>query len=92
VNIESNAQNFNTLKIGAANTTVTVHLPHHPIRILGVWFKALKGTSHVKEQVKQEINHIANIINRKNITHVQAVYINNVVLILRLEYRLKSTI
>ncbi|PKK57808.1 hypothetical protein RhiirC2_797365 [Rhizophagus irregularis] len=57
-----------------------------------VWFKADKGDKHIEAIVKKEIATIVRAIRRKYITHAQAIYIINTVLLLRLEYRLKITV
>jgi predicted mannosyl-3-phosphoglycerate phosphatase (HAD superfamily) len=62
-----------------------------PIYILEVWFKADKGDKHIENIVKKEILTIVEAIRRKHITYVQAIYIINTVLLLRLEYKLKTT-
>ena len=60
---------------------------------LTIWvFKADKGDKHIESLVKKKISTILGVIRRKHITHAQAIYIVNAVLLPRLEYKLKTTI
>jgi hypothetical protein len=69
------------LEIGKNNDKVFVNKGSVPIRILGVWFKADKGDKHIEAIVKKEISTIVGAIRRKHITHAQAIYIINTVLL-----------
>ncbi|PKC07395.1 hypothetical protein RhiirA5_399882 [Rhizophagus irregularis] len=80
------------IEIGKNRDKVTANKGSVPIRILGVWFKADKGDKHTEGIVKKEISTVLGAIRRKHITHMQAIYIINTVLLPRLEYRLKTTI
>ncbi|EXX70148.1 hypothetical protein RirG_090060 [Rhizophagus irregularis DAOM 197198w] len=92
VNSEERNEEENFLEIGKNNNKVLVNKGSVPIRILGVWFKADKGDKHTEDIVKKEISTIVGAIKRKHITHVQAIYIINTVLLPCLEYRLKTTV
>lgn len=73
---------------GSSSTTVVAAKPHSPIRYLGVWLSA-KSDKKCKEFIAtNEIRSLIAIIKTKKITIDQALYINNKVLISRLEYRL----
>ncbi|GET56608.1 reverse transcriptase family protein [Rhizophagus irregularis DAOM 181602=DAOM 197198] len=92
VNPEESNENERFLEIGKNNDKVFVNKGSVPIRILGVWFKADKGDKHIEAIVKKEISTIVGAIRHKHITHAQAIYIINTVLLPRLEYRLKTTV
>ncbi|GES89606.1 Down syndrome cell adhesion molecule-like protein Dscam2 [Rhizophagus clarus] len=92
VNPEDINENERFLEIGKNKDKVFANKGSDPIRILGVWFKADKGDKHIESLVKKEISTILGAIRRKHITHAQAIYIVNAVLLPRLEYRLKTTI
>ncbi|GBB85062.1 hypothetical protein RclHR1_11630004 [Rhizophagus clarus] len=92
VNPEESNENDRSLEIGKNKDKVIANKGSVPIRILGVWFKADKEDEHTKVIVKKEISTIVMTIRRKYITHVQAIYIVNTVLLPRLEYRLNTTI
>ncbi|GBC25678.2 zinc finger BED domain-containing protein RICESLEEPER 2-like [Rhizophagus irregularis DAOM 181602=DAOM 197198] len=92
VNPEDNNEEERFIEIGKNRDKVTANKGSVPIRILGVWFKADKGDKHTEGIVKKEISTVLGAIRRKHITHMQAIYIINMVLLPRLEYRLKTTI
>ncbi|CAB5364498.1 unnamed protein product [Rhizophagus irregularis] len=92
VNPDDNNEEERFIEIGKNRDKVTANKGSVPIRILGVWFKADKGDKHTEGIVKKEISTVLGAIRRKHITHMQAIYIINTVLLPRLEYRLKTTI
>src|SRR5256884_6119500 len=66
--------------------------PKELVRYLGVWFSAHNSKKSQLHIIKQEMEKIVAVIRYKSITIDQMVYINNKVLIPRLEYRLSTTL
>ncbi|GES75350.1 hypothetical protein GLOIN_2v1765740 [Rhizophagus clarus] len=92
VNLEDNNESERFIEIEESKDKVTANKGSVPIRILGVWFKANKDDKHIEVIIKKEISTVLGAIRRKHIIHAQAIYIINIVLLPRLEYRLKTTI
>ncbi|GBC34113.1 uncharacterized protein OCT59_019011 [Rhizophagus irregularis] len=59
---------------------------------LGIYIRSRAGQSHVIKRAQQEITSITNTLRYKKVTASQIAYVNNVVLMARLEYRLKTTL
>ena len=60
------------------------------VRYLGVWFAANKQTTYTTRLIKSETDRIVNLLKHKMITAAQVVYINNRILISRIEYWTKQ--
>ena len=91
--INPETQPNDTYVLMGKDKTKIVPVPNKmPIRILGVWFKAEKGIQHNVALARKEIANMNAFLSKKMITVSQLVYINNAVLIPRLEYRLKTCI
>jgi hypothetical protein len=80
-----------SITMGAKNTTINAVSPKDPIRYLGVYFTAAYSIKTQKTIVSDEIRRITSVIRCKSLTIDQVTYINNRVLIPRLEYRLATT-
>ena len=78
--------------MGTDNATVLPSPNHKPVRYLGVWFTPSLSKPQQERIAKKEIKTIASVIRTKKLTVDQMVYINNKVLIPRLEYRLCTTL
>jgi len=63
-----------------------------PMRILGVWYTEQGENAHIRSSVTNEIKNFARLFRYKRINISQLTYINNTVLLPRLEYRMKCTI
>lgn len=61
--------------------------PHESTRYLGVWISAQYNKHFVKKQIGDEISTFCEKLKRKSLTDKQLLYLNNMVLIPRLEYR-----
>src|SRR6266496_4716540 len=73
--------------MGSDNATVLPSPNHKPVRYLGVWFTPSLSKPQQESIAKKEIKAITSVIRTKKLTVDQMVYINNKVLIPRLEYR-----
>ena len=80
------------LIIGKDRTKIYPAAKNEPIRYLGVWFTTSSSQKHQHNIVKEEILNITAALKSKSLTIDQTVYINNKVLIPRLEYRLSTTL
>jgi exonuclease III/ribonuclease HI len=78
--------------MGSIPHQVHAALPRETIRYLGVWFASCRTIKQQEVLIKHEIQQITDAINTKRLTIDQVVYINNRVLIPRLEYRLSATL
>ena len=78
--------------MGTNNNVITPATNNRLIRYLGVWFSAKLSLRHQQNIAKNEITNVANIIRSKRPTVDQVIYINNKVLIPRLEYRLCTSL
>jgi hypothetical protein len=61
-------------------------------RFLGVWFTLSLSSQFVKKQASIEYNLFANKLKNKRLTSEHLTYLHNVVLISRLDFRLKTTV
>ncbi|PKC55197.1 hypothetical protein RhiirA1_403076 [Rhizophagus irregularis] len=77
--------------MGTNNDLVVAKKPSQESKYLGVYIKSQAGSSHIVKRVKNEIKSMVNLLKYKKITESQVVYVNNVVLMARLEYWLKCT-
>ena len=60
---------------------------HDSTRILGVWLSAGKSNKYIFDQLKQEIQQYCTILQHKIVTDQQLLYIYNMVIIPRIEFR-----
>ncbi|CAB5379790.1 unnamed protein product [Rhizophagus irregularis] len=80
-----------TIKMGTNNNLVIANKSSQESRYLGVYIRSQAGSSHIVKRVKNEIKSMVNLLKYKKVTASQVVYINNVILMARLEYWLKCT-
>ncbi|PKK63904.1 hypothetical protein RhiirC2_716644 [Rhizophagus irregularis] len=80
-----------SIKMGTNNDLVVAKKPSQESKYLGVYIRSQAGSSHIVKRVKNEIKFMVNLLKYKKITASQVVYVNNVVLMARLEYWLKCT-
>ncbi|GBC38549.1 RNA-directed DNA polymerase from mobile element jockey-like [Rhizophagus irregularis DAOM 181602=DAOM 197198] len=78
--------------MGSNNSTVKANPPFKEARYLKVYIKSRAGQSHIVKNAQRAIILITNALRHKKITASQVAYVNNVVLMARLEYRLKTTL
>ena len=78
--------------MGSDNQQVKPAAKNQLIRYLGVWFSSQLSRRQQEHIAKQEIRSVVNIIRTKRLTVDQVLYINNRVLIPRLEYRLCTSL
>ncbi|PKY42042.1 hypothetical protein RhiirA4_455768 [Rhizophagus irregularis] len=75
--------------MGTNNDLVVANKPSQELRYLGVYIRSQAGSSYIVKRVKNEIKSMVNLLKYKKVTALQVVYINNMVLMARLEYWLK---
>ena len=92
INGDTNDNPSEGIIMGSDNATVLPSPNHKPVRYLGVWFTPSLSKPQQESIAKKEIKAITSAIRTKKLTVDQIVYINNKVLILRLEYRLCTTL
>ncbi|PKC01532.1 hypothetical protein RhiirA5_381658 [Rhizophagus irregularis] len=78
--------------MGTDLTLIKANPPLKDARYLGIYIRSRAGQSHVIKRAQQEITSITNALRHKKVTASQIAYVNNVVLMARLEYRLKTTL
>jgi len=61
-------------------------------RFLGVWFTLSLTQSYVKKQCAAEYNLFASKLQNKRLTYDQLIYLHNMVLLPKVDYRLKTTL
>ena len=61
-------------------------------RYLGIWLAAKKIRRSLKAKLKRESIELANLIKKKEISIEQAKYINNKILLPRLDYKLRAAV
>lgn len=79
------------LTIGSENTTIKANANNKESRYLGIYLRSKAGDSHVINRIQLEITTMCNILMHKRLTAAQLVYINNKVLLARIEYWAKTT-
>ena len=81
-----------SIMMGSNPCEVKASQPSETIRYLGVWFASKQSKKQQMGIVKKEIAQITTAIKGKHLTIDQVVYVNNRVLIPRLEYRLSTSL
>jgi hypothetical protein len=79
------------LKFGNENISINPTPRSESIRILGVWFNTNNSRKYVKKQAYTEVSSICNTISKKLITDKHLLYIYNMVIIPRIEYKTQLT-
>src|SRR4051794_18654395 len=72
--------------------TITPIAPKDSFRFLGVWFTLAISSAFVKAQCRTEYRLFANKLRGKQLTVKQLVYLNNAVLIPKIEYRMMCSL
>lgn len=78
-----------TIDTGVAQAEVQAVEPNEAIRYLGVWLREKKGKRHTINIIKNEIKDVIDILGYKKMTMAHVAYVNNKVIIPRIEYRAK---
>ncbi|PKY32221.1 hypothetical protein RhiirB3_491131 [Rhizophagus irregularis] len=60
--------------------------PHEPMRILGVYFNIEHDGNYLMFKIKNEIDHLVNLMYKKKITDKHILYIFNRIIVPRVEY------
>lgn len=55
-------------------------------KYLGVYIRSKAGNSHIEKLIQKEVISFCNILRNKKTTAVQFIYINNKILLARIEY------
>src|SRR6266542_4302308 len=81
------------VKVGIDDYEAEVTAVHRtkPVRYLGVYLKEQGNHKHVIDLIRDEVKETTTILSQKRITLAHVVYVNNKVLIPRIEYRAKLT-
>src|SRR6266496_3714433 len=82
---------FVDVGLGANAARVHAALPNDMVRYLGVYLTEKGGSKHVIKSIKTEIADFVTTLSHKKKTMAHITYINNKVLIPRIEYRTKLT-
>src|SRR5437016_258156 len=80
-----------TFNVGDNSFNITPIPYNDSFRFLGVWFTLSLSPSHVKKQCLTEYRLFAAKIKHKRLTSNQLTYLHNMVLLLKVCYRLKAT-
>ena len=80
------------LSFGRETIDITPATYRESVRILGVWINLAGHRKYVLQQARMEVLSMCNIIKRKPITDKQLLYLYNMVIIPRIEYRTQLTI
>src|SRR2546430_4564361 len=75
------------LSFGRETIDITPATYRESVRILGVWINLAGHRKYVLQQARMEVLSMCNIIKRKPITDKQLLYLYNMVIIPRIEYR-----
>ncbi|PKY58538.1 hypothetical protein RhiirA4_480521 [Rhizophagus irregularis] len=66
--------------------------PRIPLRLLGVWFSLSASSQFVLKQARSMVKDMAALLGPKKLLAQHVAYLYNVVLLLRLEFRLQTTL
>ena len=80
------------LSFGRETIDITPVTYRESVQILGVWINLAEHRKYVLQQARMEVLSMCNIIKRKPITDKQLLYLYNMVIIPRIEYRTQLTI
>ena len=76
-----------SLNMGTPPTRVFAANKGEPIRFLGIWIRERRGFSHVKQMLMDIVKDFCAKLDKKKLTIAHLEFINNVVLLLTLNYR-----
>jgi hypothetical protein len=93
VNNNDKEQVIVPLDLVFGNTTIKIQPAQkgESIRFLGVWINLKKKRNFVIQQAKDEVSSMCETLKRKKITDKQLLYLYNMVIIPRIEYRTQIT-
>ncbi|EXX56981.1 hypothetical protein RirG_211360 [Rhizophagus irregularis DAOM 197198w] len=83
------SHNYNdkiSIKFGREEINIKAKHPHEPMRILGVYFNIEHDGNYLMFKIKNEIDHLVNLMYKKKITDKHILYIFNRIIISRVEY------
>ncbi|GET61135.1 hypothetical protein GLOIN_2v708233 [Rhizophagus irregularis DAOM 181602=DAOM 197198] len=83
------SHNYNdkiSIKFGREEINIKAKHPHEPMRILGVYFNIELDGNYLMFKIKNEIDHLVNLMYKKKITDKYILYIFNRIIIPRVEY------
>jgi len=89
----NNKHDYSTLQLKFGSDTINIKPKerNESDRILGVWININCNRSFVKSQIKNEITSFCNLMKYKKATDKQVLYLWNMVIIPRIEYRAQIT-
>jgi hypothetical protein len=79
------------ITMGTDNVIVEANHLTKETRYLGIYLQIRAGNSHTIKRIKNEITSMCNLLRNKKVTTAQLVYMNNKVLLSRIEYWTKTT-
>jgi exonuclease III/ribonuclease HI len=82
----NNKSRHQQLHIGSDLTTIKPNHQSKESRYLGIYIRTRAGQNHILKRIQNEIASMCNILRSKKVTAAQLVYINNKVLLARIEY------
>ena len=88
--VEEDIQGKVNLKFG--NESIKLNVNKEPARLLGVWIYLKDNKNFVFEQAKDDVIKFCNIMRAKKATDKQILYLWNMVIIPKIEYRTQITI
>ncbi|CAB4420682.1 unnamed protein product [Rhizophagus irregularis] len=74
------------IKFGREEINIKAKHPHEPMRILGVYFNIEHDGNYLMFKIKNEIDHLVNLMYKKKITDKHILYIFNRIIVPRVEY------
>jgi hypothetical protein len=77
------------ITMGIDNAIVKANHPTKETRYLGIYLRTRAGNSHTIKQIKNKITLICNTLRNKTVMTAQLIYVNNKVLLSRIEYWIK---
>ncbi|GBC39498.2 hypothetical protein GLOIN_2v708233 [Rhizophagus irregularis DAOM 181602=DAOM 197198] len=83
------SHNYNdkiSIKFGREEINIKAKHPHESMRILGVYFNIEHDGNYLMFKIKNEIDHLVNLMYKKKITDKHILYIFNRIIVPRVEY------
>jgi hypothetical protein len=76
-----------TLNFGAESIIINPAKRNQSVRSLGVWVNFDNNRTFIRKQALDEVTSMCNVLRRKKLTNKQLLYLYNMVVIPRIEYR-----
>ena len=92
INGKKDTENQNLLLICKDGTEIKAKVKDEAARFLGIWISEKNGKNCSIKLIEEEVQNITRVMRRKKVSLGHLQYINNKVLIPRVEYRLKCHI